>query len=134
MHPTEMAFSADGTLLAGLSILRDKEIRVWDLVRGEERASLFIPSKRRLSSLTFAPTGHILVAGGDEGMLFVWDVDAPENARLKLQSSEATTLCLASSPDGRWLAAGDNGGGVGFYPAVVRLWAWSALRSLLAQA
>jgi WD40 repeat protein len=138
MHPTSLAFTADGALLAGMSSLRSNEVRLWDLVGGEELPALTVPRGpsrwgRRLCCVAFSPTGRILVAGGNEGTLSAWDLDAADRARLELQWSESDILCLASSGDGRWLAAGDNSAS-GLYPALVRLWPWAALRSLLAAA
>jgi WD40 repeat protein len=126
LHPATLAFSPDGRRLARLCNRRDGEVRVWDLTRREALPPLPQPTNRRGGLCTsFSPEGGILVVAGD-GLLSAWDL-ADVGRRLDLQWTSASLLSLASSPDGRWLAVGDNHG-------EVILWAWETIRALLAGA
>ncbi len=82
------------------------------------------------------PNGAYLAVGGYQGTLSLWGRGQTggevRGGRLDLQWGKGAFLCLASSPDGKWLAVSDNAAGVGLDLPCVRLWPWAALRSLLA--
>jgi hypothetical protein len=122
LHPSCLAFSPDGALLAGASLLRGG-VRVWEVAHEAAPPKAPTAGADAYNCIAFAPTGRALLAGGED-VLSVWDL-AGGSARLDLSWVRASLLCLAWSPDGRWLAAGDNVGGV-------RIWAWEAIRALLA--
>jgi WD40 repeat protein len=129
LHPSTLTFSADSALLAGVSLL-EKGLRLWDIASGQALLAPPLPDDRfGHGCLAFAPEGRVLVYGGENGKLSLWDL-AAGGERLDVQWGDALPLCVAWSPDGRWLAVGGNDifadyGGV-------RLWPWPALRALLA--
>jgi WD40 repeat protein len=121
-----LAFSTDGALLAGASIVNESTVALWDVARGIVLPSLPLSARRGQCCARFAPTGRALAVAGDHGVVSVWDVEAG-GGRLDLQWRDATLLCVAWSPDGRWFAAADNSGGW------VRLLPWASVRALLAR-
>jgi WD40 repeat protein len=120
-----LAFSPDGMLLAGAGAhLSTAGIFLADLSRNEALPALELPPGRSFEKVAFAPTGRLLVAGGRHNILSLWDLDT-DRGRLDLQWGDSREICMAWSPDGRWLATSDNHGDV-------RLWSGPALRALLA--
>jgi WD40 repeat protein len=88
-----------------------------------EISALETSPRKSYSGGAFAPAGRVLfVTGGgfSTDVQSIWNLDRPGRERLDLQWGRATVLCAEWSPDGRWLAVGDNDG-------VVRLWPWPAL-------
>jgi WD40 repeat protein len=97
---TNLAYSPDGKLLAGLCI---NELRVWVAETGEvlhHSRSIGGP----LHGLAFSPDGRLLAAGGNDGAVALRDtVTWGESARYdwKLANVQDVTF----SPDGWLLAA-----------------------------
>jgi hypothetical protein len=126
IHPTSLAFSPDGKVLAGVSTLKKAGVLLWEADTGKPLPACALPGGSSASTIAFAPTGRVLVAG-DGGMLHIWDLEAG-GERLDLQWGGGNVLSLAFAPDGSWLAAGTNSDGL------VRLWPWAALLGLLRSA
>lgn len=69
-----MAFSPDGSLLAGIS---GYAIRLWDTAMWEERPPLAGHNKA-VETLTFTPDGRQLITSSRDGTIRVWDlIDLP---------------------------------------------------------
>jgi|GEM_PF-1338949 len=66
---TDIAFSPDGILLASAT---DYELRLWDVVTGEQYAT--INGQDTISSLAFAPNGRTIVAGVAHGGMREWRI------------------------------------------------------------
>jgi WD40 repeat protein len=153
-HVRALAFTRDGTLL--LTGGTQGLLRIWDIKTGGVRKRA--PAHNGLMrSLVFSPDGQTFVTGGEDKRVRFWDagtcgplpreINPPgytwplafcergdllavggkdQNSRAMLrffrsdsaqQAAELvlgspTLLCLASSPDGRTLAAGDQDGNV----------------------
>jgi WD40 repeat protein len=102
-----LAFSPDGKLLAGGGI--DPLVRFWDPRTGEEsKRSLTVPDHVR--GLPFSPDGGTLavVAGVGDSVLLA-DVNGLLPERW-LKGPKRDLFCVAFSPDGRTVAAGNNEG------------------------
>lgn len=105
------AYSADGKLLAAGSYSFGT-IKVWDLARMKEKATLYGQSP--VQSVTFSPDGKLLAA--TSGELRVWNV---------ARGTEVVTLTGAPvnravfSADGKWLAANPGGQFAGY---AVKVW------------
>lgn len=137
---TAVAFSPEGRWVATGSA--DQTLRLWDLHAGDPSApSLVLNSPGRdVYALAFSPEcvglpgppgeagaptaarcGPWLAAGGLDGRVLLWDVDAlvPGAVPVSLTGHQASVLSLAFSPDGRWLATGSA-------DKTVRLWDMTA--------
>ncbi len=119
------ALTADGTVLLGF-LPDDKPcLRIWDLAKGGEIATL--------DALAVDPTieramGHFMALSPDRKTLvwqilattLVWDVQT-KKIRLKHFQRHPGTSAVAISPDGKLVACHRGGP-----PHVVQLWDWSA--------
>ena len=101
-----VAFSADGTRLASASW--DTTVRIWDVATGKELA-FFTGFTNFAYAVAFRPDGQILAAVGqhypDEGVR-LWDTQTFEE--LPILATDDSVACLAFSPDGRLLVAGEE--------------------------
>src|SRR5205085_900514 len=113
---TEVAFSADGKLLA-VGGYWAKEVRLFDL---EKRVLLrSFPNTANKherwarswqgTGFAFTPDGRTLVVGGKDGGLHLWDV-ASGAERLSLAGSMEPALNLALTADGRTAMTSHYGG------------------------
>ena len=122
---TALAFSPDGKkLVAG----GHYELTVWDVDGGklEKRVRM---RPERATALAFLPDGKLAVAGGrpgQEGNVLIYDLDNASSARLEkgvtvldgvhdktvfvkqLLDTDDVVYCLAVSPDGKKMAAGNS--------------------------
>ena len=101
---SSVSFSPDGTILASGS--RDGTVKLWDVVAGENIATLGELWWRPVQSISFSPDGAIL-AVGSYGVVSLWDVATKTNiatfaGRTKWVES------ISFSPDGTILASGLN--------------------------
>ena len=105
-----LAFSADGTLLASVSLPR-RIVQLWDAASGRALHTLG-GRAGRLACPAFAPDGKTLAAADmDKKMIRLWDVGNGKEVRQFPFEEEwtddyHTTTALAFSPDGKALAVG----------------------------
>jgi WD40 repeat protein len=95
------AFTADGRALATGGRV-DHRVRLWG-TDGTERATLGTHDGRVLG-VAFSPDGKLLVSGGDDGQIRLWDVEARKEVR-RLEAPADRWGQFVFSPDGRRLAA-----------------------------
>ena len=117
---TCVAFSTAGERLAVGQAGDAKEqgaVTIWDWARRRRLATLDgIPG--RVTTLTFAPDGAELAAGGSVGLVTLWDATSGQ-VRARFQTPEpkvGSTVALAFSPAGTLLAR------AGLHDYIVRLW------------
>ena len=112
-----IAFSSDGTLLAGGDHGNGK-VTLWTTSDWKQR-EIFEGHSGLLSSLAFAPNGQLLASGGEGPWLTskrewrqmsearVWDI-ASAQLRYSLVGRGGQINSMAFSPDGKWLVRCDN--------------------------
>jgi WD40 repeat protein len=108
--------------VAGLALLpgprlvsagRDQTVQVRELPSLRSLGELE-GADENLTCLTVSPGGHLVAAGGQEGMAHVWDAEASK-VRFTVNAGPGRVGCAAFSPDGRLLATGGS-------DRVIRLW------------
>ena len=99
-----VAYSPDGRQLASGS--RDKSIKLWNAVTGEELQTL-IGHSDVVRSLSFSPDGKKLATASDDKTLKLWDVDRGEQLRT-LTGHMREVTGVSFSPNGLLLASGSS--------------------------
>jgi WD40 repeat protein len=104
-------FSRDGSKLAAAG--GNGPIQVWDLApaAGDGTAIGAVPAGPPLlghaggtRTLAFNPGNALLVSGGADGLVRVWDSEHPERTPATLRGVDADVLAVAWSDDGKHLA------------------------------
>jgi WD40 repeat protein len=100
------AFSADGKTLAAAE-KKGHTVRLWDTATGERRYR--VEAGKNAVAL-FSPDGRLLLTGGADGIVRVWESASGKRLRqwrVSAPLDEGGPLAL--SPDGKLLAASDDG-------------------------
>jgi WD40 repeat protein len=117
-----VALSPDGKLLAVASRTLEKaeepaKVTVYDTTAGKAVATL----RGHEGPVAFSPDGKLLATGTSAGTVRLVDVGKWQE-RMALKGLSDTVLCLALSPDGKFLVAGSGDPSKPNTPGMVRLW------------
>jgi WD40 repeat protein/DNA-binding SARP family transcriptional activator len=105
-YGVDVAYSPDGRLLA--TTLLGKLI-VWDVGTGEQVLKMPGTITGDVDRVDFSPDGTRLAIANLDGRPAIVDLASGAIA-YTLEGHETTTEAVSYSPDGRWLATGDNNG------------------------
>ncbi|MGE3808296.1 MAG: WD40 repeat domain-containing protein, partial [Gemmataceae bacterium] len=113
---TAVVFSPNRGFLVSGGV--DGTLRFWDLA-GTEPEDRAIPNAHAsdIGALAFAPDSKVLASGAAtlDGLIWLWDLPASNQARTYIQANRATIDALTFSPDGKILAGGGS-------DKLIRLW------------
>jgi RNA polymerase sigma factor (sigma-70 family) len=124
-------FVPGGKLLAAAGSEHDPTVRLWDLATGKEVRALQVPPHDFLFTLAASPDGKLLAAGDlVNGSIHVWDLATGKllhtlrngelsKPGLDREKAAPGVYCLAFSPNGTTLAAGEHSGRGGVYGVVL---------------
>ncbi|QDU21855.1 protein kinase domain-containing protein [Urbifossiella limnaea] len=107
----QIAFSADGGLLAGAGV--DGEVRVWEVATGRVRRAVRVDAAPAFAP-AFSPDGRLLAAGSGGSRIHLWDLESGWEIGA-FPAPPGPVRWLAFRPDGRALAASGQwaGGALG---------------------
>jgi WD40 repeat protein len=108
---TSIAFSPDGQLIVGSG---KQNVILWEATTGNLLKTLESFTDSRTWAAKFSPCGQILITGGTDTTIKVWNVDTGE--RLKTLSGHLDRIrALAFPPNGGIIASGSS-------DATIKLW------------
>jgi serine/threonine protein kinase len=102
-----LTFRSNTSLLSGG---RDGRLLLWDLSTYSVTAAFASDENNPVNVIAMSSQGNIFASGSDDGLVRVWDPEAPDKP-LNVFSHEQPVKGLAFSPDGKWLVSvgGQNG-------------------------
>jgi len=107
-------FSPDGKVFASADLIA---IKIWNAANGQQ---IHEWSTERAEMLAFSPDGRILVSGGSDGSLNLWNVNDDANllaiATLKVHHDSVTGIVF--TPDGKTMITSSLDGTVRFWNVV----------------
>jgi WD40 repeat protein/Flp pilus assembly protein TadD len=144
LEGSKLALSPNGSRLASASCSQrersgcaKREIRLWDIDKGQALGVPLTGPGDEVESLAFSPDGHTLAAsscskaerfGCTQSEIRLWDSDKGQELGAPLTGATDRVVALAFSPDGHTLASGSCGKREGSDCAQgeIRLWDISA--------
>jgi WD40 repeat protein len=117
-----VAFAPDGSLLASGS--EDNTIKVWR-VGSWQLVTTLKGCGWHIQGVVFSPEGRLLATKSRDGVLTLWEVErwqkiAKKRLKYKWWLAEITpSHIIAFSPDGKYLAVGDEYGGIWVFKIIL---------------
>jgi WD40 repeat protein/serine/threonine protein kinase len=96
-----VAFSSDGRRIASAS--EDRSIIIWDAEHGTKQAVL-TGHNTRVNGVAFSPDATWIASCDQDGNVICWDIERRQTRWIQAARKVTASYCLATSPDGRWIA------------------------------
>ncbi len=99
--PIDVDWSPDGKTMA---VATSIGVRLYDVTKPDDSSVPFelLTDTVHINGVAFSPDGHLLAAVGQNGVLYVWNIQSRQLAYSHKLSNEIKMLSF--SPDGKWLA------------------------------
>jgi WD40 repeat protein len=106
-----IAYSPDGKTLAtcGGGGNGKAEIKLWDM--STFKNVFLVEDKGFVYSIAYSSDGNLLVSGGNDGLVKLWDIKTRKEIA-SLKSSAQEVYCVVFSQDGKMVASGANDGSI----------------------
>ena len=88
---------------------------LWDLLSGQRLASFIQPSRLGVRVCRFSPDASLLLTGGDDDGVCVWDI-ASGTLKIAYPNHSGTIFAANFTPDGDYVLTSDSSGD---------MWLWS---------
>ncbi|HET6161408.1 MAG TPA: protein kinase [Dongiaceae bacterium] len=105
-----VAFSADGKILFGGGA--DGGLRLWDVAHDTLKAKTPSGHNAAIIDLELSGARNLIATLGTDQLIRFWRLESMVPLAIEYQVAGHAAKGLAFSPDGRWLAAGDDAGSV----------------------
>jgi WD40 repeat protein len=115
--PYQLAFSADSRFLAGAG----DRLEIWPASGTQGKARITTGRRGYNRDIAFSKDGRRIAALARDGRVNIWDA-VSGHLLITLPGQDHGFVCLAWSPDGKYIAAG-NTMGLGKPGSQVRVWA-----------
>ena len=101
-----ISFSPDTQLIASTSIIdaAHNTIIVWDIESGQQIA-LLIAHTKEITTICFSPCGKFLASGGEDGTVYVWDVETWRQVKAYTAFGDVSRILPSYSSEGILYAA-----------------------------
>lgn len=105
-----VAFSPDGKTLFGGG--DDGRVRLWDVAQGKLKSSTPIGHDAPIMDLKLSGARNLLVTLGTDQLIRFWQMESKVPLATEYKVAGSAAKGIAFSPDGQWLATGDDAGNV----------------------
>jgi WD40 repeat protein len=111
----DVAFSADGALLATAGAGADGTVRLWDTATGRQHGEPMEGHDGTVNAVAFSPDGTLLASASTDGTVRLWETANGRPQSEPLEGHDGAVNAVAFSPDGTLLASAST-------DRTVRLW------------
>jgi WD40 repeat protein len=103
-----VAFSPDSKTMATAGA-RDLTTRIWDLSAMSEKETTLKAHKDTVEYVCYSPNGKLLASSGEDGMIYVWNLEAGDKKdplAIKVENDSGSVWSLQFSADGKSVVSG----------------------------
>ncbi|PVF91794.1 WD40 repeat-like protein [Serendipita vermifera] len=83
----------------------DHTLRIWD-IKNKKTSKIFTGHASKILSVAYSPSGDHITSSSRDGTIRIWNVNTGDSIVIKENSWEDDVICVAYSPDGRYIISG----------------------------